>query len=80
MPGVVGVREARERVTVTIAPEALRPVAELFGFRAPARTVEFLEEGARQRAYRARRCRQGAGSTGSPSGRGELWVSAELGG
>lgn len=54
-PGVVVVCETCERLTVTIAPEALRPVAELFGFRKPARTVEFLESAVRAREGRARR-------------------------
>jgi hypothetical protein len=37
-------------VLVTLAPEALRPVAQLFGFRQPAQTVERLEAAARRRA------------------------------
>ena len=43
LPGVRAVRETPQALAVTIAPEALRSVAELFGVRAPARTVARLE-------------------------------------
>jgi hypothetical protein len=55
IPGVVWTREQRERLIATIAPDALRPVAEFFGFRKPARTVEFLHRAAQQRAGRGSR-------------------------
>jgi hypothetical protein len=52
IPGVGGVREQRERLTVRIAPDALRPVAEVFGFRKPARAVDLPQEATRSRASR----------------------------
>jgi hypothetical protein len=52
IPGVGGVREQRERLTVRIAPDALHPVAEVFGFRKPARAVDLPQEATRSRASR----------------------------
>jgi hypothetical protein len=65
LPGIGPVAETSELLAVTIAPDALRPVAELFGFRAPARAVEALRA-LERRARRVTRRRREREATAGP--------------
>src|SRR5262249_31977386 len=55
--GVKATRETRTELAISLDPEALRPVAELFGLRAPALAAERLGKARRRAVVRAERQR-----------------------
>jgi hypothetical protein len=60
LPGVRAAKETARTLSVKVAPEALRAVVEMLGFRAPARTVAWLEATRRRAVLTADRRRERA--------------------
>ncbi len=65
IPGVRVIRETPSALRVRLERDALRPVVELFGFRAPARAVEALLA-LQRRARRATACRRAHAAAARP--------------